>query len=153
MSKSETRYQPNVAAILRDVRGRILVCERLDPRGAWQFPQGGVDAGETCEQALWRELWEEIGVPPSSLRIVEQRGPYRYLFGEGREKKGFHGKEQHYFLVEFAGEQASINIETKHPEFQNFRWIEPEDFRIKWLPPMKREVYQAVFLDFFGIKL
>jgi putative (di)nucleoside polyphosphate hydrolase len=153
MPKSEALYQANVAAILRNARGRILVCERLEPRGAWQFPQGGVDPGETHEQAIRRELWEEIGVSPSAIRIVDRRGPYRYLFERGREKKGFHGKEQLYFLVEFAGEEAPIDVDTKHPEFRDFRWIAPEEFRIKWLPSMKREVYRAVFRDFFAIKL
>lgn len=153
MPKKEIRYQANVAAILRDARGEILVCERIDTPGAWQFPQGGVDPDETEVEALWREVWEEIGVPPSALRIVEQRGPYRYRFNEGREKKGFHGKEQSYFLVEFAGREAPINIATEYPEFQDFRWIAPEEFRLKWLPPMKRKVYRAVFRDFFGIKI
>ncbi len=46
-----------------------------------------------------------------------------------------------------------INVETAHPEFQDFRWILPQDFQVKWLPEMKREVFSAVFLDFFSVKL
>jgi putative (di)nucleoside polyphosphate hydrolase len=90
---SEFQYRSNVAAILRNTRGEILVCERLNIPGAWQFPQGGVDEGETLEQALTRELREEIGVVPEDIRIVTSRGPYRYLFGGGRMKKGYHGKD------------------------------------------------------------
>lgn len=150
---SEFDYRSNVAGILRNRHGQILVCERIQMENAWQFPQGGVDEGESLEEALRRELWEEIGVVPEDYRIVESRGPYRYLFGEGRRKKGFHGKEQHYFLCDFTGEDSRIQIETEHPEFRAWKWIQPEDFRTEWLPEMKLEVYRAVFRDFFKISL
>lgn len=145
------KYRANVAGILRNAADRILVCERLGMPGAWQFPQGGIDDLESPEQALTRELWEEIGVSPEHFRIVSRRGPYRYLYGNGRIKKGFHGKEQLYFLCEFTGDNANIRVETEHPEFQAFRWIAPQTFRVEWLPEMKREVYRAVFAEFFGV--
>jgi len=88
MKETELKFRENVAGILRDDRGRILICERLGVRDAWQFPQGGIDAGETPEEALVRELWEEISVAALDFRIVERHGPYRYVFGEGRVKKG-----------------------------------------------------------------
>jgi len=147
---SDTKYRPNVAGILRNRRGEILVCERLNVADAWQFPQGGIDEGETPEVALGRELQEEIGIEPDHFRIVERRGPYRYLFGSGRTKKGWHGKEQIYFLCDFLGSDADINVATDHPEFRAFQWVKPGAFRIDWLPEMKREVYRAVFKDFFG---
>ena len=150
---SEFDYRSNVAGILRNPEGRILVCERLEVEGAWQFPQGGVDEGESLEEALRRELWEEIGVVPEDYRIVETRGPYRYLFGEGRRKRGFHGKEQHYFLCDFSGADARIHVETEHPEFRAWKWIAPAEFQTGWLPDMKLEVYRAVFRDFFKITL
>ena len=150
---SEIEYRSNVAGILRNAQGQILVCERLQIGGAWQFPQGGVDEGETLEQALKRELWEEIGVIPEDYRIVMQRGPYRYLFGDGRRKKGFHGKEQHYFLCEFSAPDSHIDVEREHPEFRAWKWIAPSEFQIAWLPEMKVDVYRAVFRDFFNIAL
>lgn len=149
----EISYKSNVAAILRNSRGRILVCERLGVDGAWQFPQGGIDDGETPEQALVREVWEEIGVRAEDIKILEKRGPYRYLYGNGRIKRGHHGKVQHYFLCEYHALDAQINVDTKHPEFQAFRWVAPEDFQLAWLPEMKREVYRSVFADFFRIKI
>src|ERR1700692_453646 len=150
MNENELKYRANVAGILQDSRGKILICERFGMRDAWQFPQGGLDPGETPEQALTRELREEISVLPADFRIVKNHGPYRYLFGEGRIKKGHHGKEQIYFLCEFLGRENRIDVRTKHPEFQAYRWIHPVEFRLSWLPEMKRQVYQAVFIDFFG---
>jgi putative (di)nucleoside polyphosphate hydrolase len=153
MSEIDISYKPNVAAILRNTRGRILICERLGVDGAWQFPQGGIDDGETAEQALIREVWEEIGVHAEDIQIIEKRGPYRYLYGNGRIKRGHHGKEQFYFLCNYSALDAQINVDTKHPEFQAFRWIAPADFQLAWLPEMKREVYRAVFADFFAVKI
>jgi putative (di)nucleoside polyphosphate hydrolase len=147
------KYRSNVAGILRNAAGQILVCERLGVSDAWQFPQGGIDPGETPEQALARELREEIGVLPAHFTIVERRGPYRYLYGNGRIKKGFNGKEQLYFLCDFTGDDAHIDVATEHPEFQAFRWIAPAEFRLSWLPEMKREVYRTVFEEFFGVRI
>ena len=152
MNETEFKYGPNVAAILRNSRGEILVCERLGVSGAWQFPQGGIDAGETPEQALIREVWEEIGVKAGDFSIVARRGPYRYLFGGGRIKRGCHGKVQDYFLCDFTGPDESIDVATEHPEFQAFRWVLPAQFDLRWLPEMKRPVYAAVLADFFGVK-
>jgi len=131
----------------------ILICERLDVRNGWQFPQGGVDPGESPEQALERELWEEISVESRDFQIIQRLGPYRYLFGEGRTKKGHHGKEQMYFLCDFLGRENGIDVRTKHPEFQAYRWIYPAEFRLSWLPESKREVYRAVFADFFRVEI
>lgn len=143
----------NVAAILQNREGKILICERIDVAGAWQFPQGGVDEGETLEQALRREMREEISLKPSAYKILLSKGPYRYLYPQGRSKKGFQGKEQHYFLLHFEGKPGDIDVETEHPEFQDVRWIEPSAFDLQWLPQMKREVYREVFRDFFGVAL
>lgn len=152
MSKSEPTYQPNVAGILRNRDGKILICERSTIRGAWQFPQGGVDAGETREQALARELWEEISLDADDFGIVERRDGYRYLF-QGGKKRGHDGKDQTYFLCDFLAKDSKINVQTEHPEFRAWKWIAPEEFRREWLPAMKHAVYAAVFQDFFGVRI
>jgi putative (di)nucleoside polyphosphate hydrolase len=154
--KSETpdvKYRLNVAAILRNSAGKILICERIDRAGAWQFPQGGVDDGETLEQALIRELREEISVAAAAYKILSSKGPYFYLFGNGKGVRGFQGKEQHYFLADFTGDPSAINVETEHPEFRAIRWVSPDEFKVGWLPKMKREVYRSVFKDFFAVKI
>lgn len=147
------KYQPNVAAILRNPKGQIFIAERVSVGGAWQFPQGGVDAGEDHETAIQRELWEEIGVLPEDYRLRAKRGPYYYLFPEGITKRGHQGKEQWYFLADFHGPDARINVQTAHPEFRAWRWIDPAEFSIEWLPAMKRDVYRQVFRDFFAVEI
>jgi len=150
-SQSSLNYRPNVAAILQDAEGRVLVCERFNLPGAWQFPQGGVDKGESRDEALVRELAEELSLTTDDYRLLASKGPYRYLFGNGRKKKGFDGQEQTYFLARFTATADRIDVHTKHQEFQAFRWIDPAEFNLAWLPGFKRDVYRAVLRDFFEI--
>jgi len=145
------RYRSNVGAILKRADGKILIGERSNVAGAWQFPQGGVKKSETFREALSRELKEELSLFPVHYRVVESKGPYRYLFPPGRTKEGFDGQEQTYFLLEFTGTNSHINVSTKEPEFVRSRWIEPREFQIDWVPKFKRDVYRQVFFDFFGI--
>lgn len=149
--KATPRLRPNVAGIVQRSDGRILICERINLAGAWQFPQGGVDKGESHAEALAREMEEEIGLRPGHYRVVAHKGPYRYLFGDGREKKGYQGQEQDYYLLQLVAPEAKICLATAHPEFRACRWIEPSGFDLGWLPGFKKEVYQAVLNDFFGI--
>jgi putative (di)nucleoside polyphosphate hydrolase len=147
------RYRSNVAAILKRADGKILIGERSNVAGAWQFPQGGVKKSETTREALVRELQEEVSLLPAHYQILESKWPYRYLFPPGRSKEGFDGQEQTYFLIEFTGADSNINVTTDDPEFVRFRWIKPSEFRIDWVPRFKREVYRKVFADFFGMIL
>ena len=150
---SSPRYRSNVAAIIQAADQKILIGERSDVRGAWQFPQGGVKENESTLQALFRELREEVSIKPSHYRVIDCKGPYRYLFQGGRKKEGLDGQEQFYFLVQLTAPDFNVQVETDNPEFSRIRWIEPADFRIQWVPEFKRAVYRQVFRDFFGIWL
>ncbi len=152
-SATELRYRLSVAAILQNREGKILVCERIDQRDAWQFPQGGVDEGETLAEALARELVEEISLKAKHYSIVSSKGPYRYLYGGGKLKRGYHGKEQHYFLADLTGPASAVDVATPHPEFRAARWILPSQFDPEWLPEMKRAVYRAVLQDFLSVTI
>jgi len=143
-------YRPNVAFILRNAAGEILVCERSDWAGCWQFPQGGVKTGESLADALAREVEEELGLLPQEYRVITSRGPYRYLFVNGRKKDIYDGQEQHYFLAELTNTHATIRFDGAH-EFRAARWLPPTSYNLDWIAPMKRDVYAQVFRDFFSI--
>ena len=150
------RFRPNVAAVLQRSDGLILVAERLDLPGAWQFPQGGVNDAEAPAQALERELEEEIGVAASHYQVIATRAGYRYLFPQGiRKKGGWVGQEQTYFLCRYLGDgkEDEFRLNGAHPEFSRVKWIEPEAFDLAWLPAFKREVYCQVFEDLFEVRL
>lgn len=144
------RYRPNVAAIIEDAEGLVLVGERLDAPGCWQFPQGGVQAGESPPDAVRREIREEIGLAARWYVITECRGPYRYLFDAGRKKEGFDGQEQHYFRAKLLKGAPALEGAVESPEFSRLRWIHPRDFQVRWVASFKRDVYRRVLAEFFG---
>lgn len=151
--KSES-FRPNAALIFQRSSGHILICERMKTRGAWQFPQGGLDAGETPAQAAMREGLEETGFTPEEYDIVESRGLYRYYYPQNvqkhvRHKRGYNyiGQEQTYFLCRMRDDTDEPRIDNR--EFRAYRWILPQEFDLAWLPPFKRGVYEQVLKDFF----
>ncbi len=146
------KYRPNVALILQNSAGEILIGERKEVAGCWQFPQGGAKEGEGLARALEREVEEEIGLFPRSYEVLERRGGYRYLFPAGRKKEGFSGQEQTYFRAVLREESALVvGGAIQSPEFRALRWIAPERFELGWVSDFKREVYREVFRDFFRI--
>jgi putative (di)nucleoside polyphosphate hydrolase len=118
--------------------GRVLVFRRADGEfgaSAWQFPQGGVKAGETPLQAVRRELSEEIGT--DRVEILRQApAPIRYeyppevaerLSRGNPEKRGYIGQEQTWFLARLVDGEASIRFEGPSPEFDRYRWATPQE--------------------------
>lgn len=143
-------YRSNVAAILQNRSGQILIGQRSDFPESWQFPQGGVDAGEQEEEAIKREILEEIALPFSCYEIVRRRGPYRYDFPGGRDSRGFYGQQQIYFLCRLrVGDVPVMDLQKSCGEFVALRWVSVEEFPIQLVPPMKQEVYRKVLHDFF----
>lgn len=152
------RFRPNVAALITRGEGQLLICERLTIPGAWQFPQGGVDGGESSLDALYREVREEVGLKPKDYEVIAQREGYRYLYPEDvREKKarkhGCQGQEQTYYHCRLKSDDAKIDVSREPREFCGYRWIQPDEFELDWLPSFKRDVYRDVMNDFFGIAL
>lgn len=153
MAAKEPRYRLNVAAILQSPQGHILICERLGRPGLWQFPQGGVDKGETLAEAIARELEEEVGVTADQWVEVRNDGPFRYHHEPGRKSKVYAGKDQHFFLLEFHAAPDSICVDLPAAEFQGYQWIEPQSFSLLWLPKNKRGMYQQAFAALLNIQL
>ena len=152
-SLARPTYRPNVAFILENAAGQVLIGERRDIAGSWQFPQGGVHQGESLEEALYREVEEEILLPSWRYRMNQLKGPYRYQFSKGLEKKGAIGQEQHYFHALLLREELPLKMKDTSREFRALRWITPNEFQLKWLAPMKWMVYTQVFQDFFNTKI
>lgn len=145
------RYRPNVAAIIRRTDGRILIARRSDYPESWQFPQGGISRNEKPEEALKREVAEEIALTPQSYRITAERAGYRYDFPTGPDRRGFHGQQQTYFLCELKeGAEGEVVPQQGCGEFTEAAWVLPDAFPFDLVPPMKRAVYRRVLRDFFG---
>ncbi|MAQ15661.1 MAG: RNA pyrophosphohydrolase [Sandaracinus sp.] len=145
------RYRPNAALVIRNHAGLLLWCERIRYPGCWQFPQGGVDPGETPLEAAWREAGEELGLPDpaASLRLEGQVAePLRYDFTvpfieEFLERRGhsYVGQAQHFFLARFLGDERELTLRPPpgcEPEFASWRWAGPE--LVETVPWFKRTV-------------
>ncbi len=144
------KYRPNVAAVILSPKypGKVevLVAKRNDI-DAWQFPQGGIDDGETPKEALLRELKEEIGT--NNVEIVTQMPQWQsYDFPKIIAKKmyPFDGQRQKYFLVRLKN-GAKINLNTEIPEFQDYKFV-PKNEIFHYVKSFKRPVYKKV-LEYF----
>lgn len=148
------KYRPNVAAIIINRDGEILICERSNNARAWQFPQGGVDKGETMLEALHREVWEEVGLEAKHYKVLDEKSGYKYLYPpKVREKKKYEGQKQTYFLCKLKKSAPEVDLGENNPEFSDFDWVRPEEFDEAWLPAFKLEVYRHVMKDFFEIEM
>lgn len=144
-------YRPNVAAIVLSHRYpnkvEFLIAQRNDIKDAWQFPQGGIDEGESPKVALFRELKEEIGTDKIEI-IAEYPEWVSYDFPKVIAKKmyPYDGQKQKYFLVRLKP-SAKIDLKTKVPEFKEYRFVEYKDL-FSFITYFKRPIYKKV-IDFF----
>jgi len=128
--KNTENYRPNVAIIILNKEGQILWCKRKDGNG-WQFPQGGLDKGESPLEAVYRETQEEVGLERKDLRIIkETKEWFNYKVPEERlpkyfrfENSKFVGQTQKWFLAEILCEESRINLNASSPiEFVDWTW-------------------------------
>lgn len=141
-------YRPCVGVMLINTAGQIFAGERLDTPSAWQMPQGGVDDGESLEEAALRELEEEIGIASEQVKILKATSDWVYydlpdhLLGKAWGGK-YRGQKQHWFLMQLLASDEAINIETAHPEFGRWKWTDAASL-VAEIVPFKRDVYQTV---------
>ncbi len=144
-------FRPNVGIILLNQRNQVFWGKRIRTH-SWQFPQGGIKYGETPEQAMFRELHEEVGLTHDHVRIVARtRDWLRYEVPEHyirRDARGhYRGQKQIWFLLQLTGRDCDMNLRaTDHPEFDAWRWNE------YWIPldvviEFKRDVYQMALTE------
>lgn len=130
---------------------RVFVARRIDMTSeAWQMPQGGIDEGETPQQAAMRELKEETGTDKAII-IRESHDWMTYdlpaeLIGKLWQGK-YRGQKQKWFAMRFTGCDADINIETDHPEFCEWKWVSMSTLP-DLIVPFKRANYEALAKEF-----
>jgi len=139
-------YRPNVGIILCNAHNQVFWGKRVNQH-AWQFPQGGINAGETPEQAMLRELEEEVGLLPEHVRVIGRTREWlRYdvpACWTRRDNRGlYRGQKQIWFLLRLTGRDCDVSLRaSSHPEFDAWRWNE------YWIPmdavvDFKRQVYR-----------
>lgn len=144
-------FRPNVGIILVNQHNEVFWGKRIREH-SWQFPQGGIKKGETPEQAMYRELQEEVGLLPEHVRILGRtRDWLRYEVPKHwvrREWRGtYKGQKQIWFLLRLVGRDTDVSLRASdHPEFDAWRW---HDY---WIPlesviEFKRGVYQQALTE------
>jgi putative (di)nucleoside polyphosphate hydrolase len=144
-------FRPNVGIVLLNQKNQVFWGKRIRSH-SWQFPQGGIDRGESPEQAMFRELYEEVGLQPEHVRIVARTRdwlryevPERYVRRDGRGS--YKGQKQIWFLLQLMAYDWHLNLRaTDHPEFDAWRW---NDY---WVPlevvvEFKRGVYEQALTE------
>ena len=146
-------YRPAAAVMLLNTDDKVFVAQRIDSSlDAWQMPQGGLDPGEDAQAGALRELEEETGIGAHLVEIVA-RSSRELLYDLPPELSGklwggrYVGQRQSWFLMRFLGTDDDVNLDTEHPEFRNFQWVDP------WRLPdlivvFKKPLYQAVLAEF-----
>ncbi|MBX3611702.1 MAG: RNA pyrophosphohydrolase [Hydrogenophaga sp.] len=144
-------FRPNVGIILLNQKNQVFWGKRIRSH-SWQFPQGGIDRGETPEQAMYRELHEEVGLLPEHVNIVARtRDWLRYEVPDRfirRDARGhYKGQKQIWYLLRLTAQDWHLNLRaTNHPEFDAWRW---NDY---WVPldvvvEFKRGVYEMALTE------
>lgn len=148
----DNQYRPCAAIVVFNKEGKVLLGNRIDTvDDAWQFPQGGIEKGETPELAAKRELFEETSIV-SVKHIYSDVTPLRYNFPQNiRKKFETHniltaGQDVFFSLFYFEGKDDEINVKTAIPEFSEYKW-EDFSFAVKHIVTFKKEVYEKAFYN------
>lgn len=144
----DKKYRPNVAAVIVSssypLNCNVFVGQRLDKKNSWQFPQGGIDEGESPKEALFRELKEEIGT--KKIEIISEYPEWlSYDFPsqiKTEKMMKYDGQIQKYYLVKLKN-SAKINLNTKHAEFDEYKFIKIEEV-LDYIIYFKKPVYSKV---------
>jgi len=148
-------YRKGIGLMIVNSSRKVWVGQRYDAKHlssphTWQMPQGGIDGTETPWQTALREMKEEIGTVNVRL-IAESQDWISYDFPEELYSKlwggRFYGQTQKWFLVEFLGDDAEIHINTRHPEFIAWRWVDAHQLP-DLIVPFKRNLYLKVLEEF-----
>jgi putative (di)nucleoside polyphosphate hydrolase len=145
-------FRPNVGIVLMNTAGQVLWARRVGGQNAWQFPQGGINENESAEQALYRELFEEVGLRRGDVKIIAKtRGWLRYRLPKKYLRHGSKplciGQKQKWYLLQVLADDAAIDLEFGgDAEFDGWRWVS------YWYPldqvvSFKRDVYRRAMKE------
>ncbi len=138
-------FRANVVAVVTNAKGRVLAFERSDVPGAWQLPQGGIDDGETPEEAAWRELGEETGLGRDEVDLVGEYPEWTaYEWPTGPRKNGRMGQVQRWFTFRVVGDE--VEPRPDGVEFSAWKWAK-RDWLVEHVVDFRRPSYRRVLLD------
>lgn len=136
-------FRANVGAIIMNNNKEVLVFERIKIKGAWQFPQGGLNENEEPLIAIYREIKEETGIQKEQLKFIETYPEWLTyeLDKEMRTSKHGRGQTQKWFLFHFIGENKDIDVlDVKEPEFSSWKWMKIKEL-IDIAAPFRKGIY------------
>ncbi|MGB0450451.1 MAG: RNA pyrophosphohydrolase [Porticoccaceae bacterium] len=145
-------FRSNVAIVIGDGKGNLFWAKRLG-QTAWQFPQGGIDRGESAEDALYRELYEEVGLGSGDVKIIQRSKRWlKYRIPEQMQRKNSKplciGQKRRWFFLEMTCDPGKVRFDTcGTPEFDDWQWVN------YWYPvnsviSFKRTVYRNALQEF-----
>ena len=144
-------FRANVGIILCNERGQLFWAKRIRQR-SWQFPQGGIQPNETPEQAMFRELAEEVGLEPQHVEIIGcTKGWLRYRLPQRlirrHNKPTCIGQKQVWFLLRMIGSEQDVRLDlTDQPEFDHWCWVDYW-YPLRAVVPFKRQVYHRALKE------
>lgn len=145
-------FRPNVGIVVANNREQVLFARRVGGFDAWQFPQGGIQESETPEDALYRELDEEVGLDAACVEIIaETQGWLRYelppQLRRNNSDPNFIGQKQKWFLLRMLADDSRVDVHGfDEPEFDHWQWVS------YWYPitkvvAFKRDVYREALAE------
>ena len=153
MKNTGEKFRRCAGIIVTRDDGTVLLCERNDFPGQWQFPQGGIEEGETIEQAARRELWEETSLQ-NVATIAVCTTPMRYRFPDyiaGLRKWQYAGQDIYWTIFRLTGSESEINLVTREQEFRSYAW-KPIDEAPKNIIDFKHDVYVKA-VEFYKLQM
>lgn len=151
----EGGYRKGVGMVLYK-NGKVFFAERADAKGAWQFPQGGVDEEEDLLDAARRELFEETALTREQMELKAVYSDWTVYtlpeaFQKGKNGRSFKGQIQKWFLFEFKeGDKAIDLTKAQDKEFSAWKWESRENV-LSQVEDFRKPVYEKVFAEFSGI--
>ncbi|MDH2997745.1 RNA pyrophosphohydrolase [Pasteurellaceae bacterium LFhippo2] len=148
-------YRPNVGIVICNKQGQVLWAKRFG-QNSWQFPQGGINEGENIETAMYRELYEEVGLSKKDVRLLwaskywlRYKLPKRLIRSDGNGSQPVCiGQKQRWFLLQLVSDESNIDLKmTKTPEFDGWRWVSFW-YPVRQVVSFKRDVYRKVMKEF-----